>query len=125
MSNDINWANLVANGRAKAHGIPWTEEEAAARAAGVPADYVRQGFLTVEDYQAEQKKDEQVVANGGEKDINKMTKAELQTKATELGIVFTPSATVAALREIILNKLNEKSSDDESDEESEGKDDDE
>lgn len=40
---NINWSNLVAKGRAKAHGVPWTEEEAKARAAGVSAEDIRDG----------------------------------------------------------------------------------
>lgn len=43
-----NWAHLVATGRAKGHNVPWTAEEAAARAKGVPADLVRKGILTVD-----------------------------------------------------------------------------
>lgn len=43
-----NWAHLVTTGRAKAVGVPWTEEEAKARAAGVPADLVRKGILSLE-----------------------------------------------------------------------------
>lgn len=51
MNQTVDWAKLVIQGRAKAYGIPWSEGEAKARAAGIPAEYVRNGILTKEDYQ--------------------------------------------------------------------------
>ena len=39
----VNWAKLVAQGRAKAIGIPWTKEEELARRDGVEADDIRTG----------------------------------------------------------------------------------
>lgn len=48
-----NWGHLVASGRARGVNQPWTEEEANARAKGVPAELVRQGILTVEEEQPE------------------------------------------------------------------------
>lgn len=50
-----NWARLVTTGRAKAVGVPWTEEEANARAAGVPADLVRKGILSLEQEEPKEK----------------------------------------------------------------------
>jgi len=45
------WANLVAQGRVKSIGVPWSDAEAAARALGIPAEYVRSGVLTLDDYE--------------------------------------------------------------------------
>ena len=39
----INWNKLVGQGRAKAYGVPWTEEEARARASGISAEDIRGG----------------------------------------------------------------------------------
>lgn len=81
----INWANLVAKGRAKAIGVPWSEEEAAARAVGVPAEYVRDGILTLEEYEKAKAKDDK---NGPP--LERMPLGELRTLAAETGFEFTP-----------------------------------
>src|SRR3990167_4211371 len=109
MNDSVNWAQLVATGRAKAHGIPWTDEEAHARfVEQVPAEYVREGVLTQEDYRDAVKEDEEAAQETGEKEVSKMLRPELVEKAKSLGIEFTPNATVAALREVIKAKLEEE-----------------
>lgn len=105
MSNEINWANLVAKNRAKAFGVPWSDEENRALQAGVPADFVREGVLTVEDYQAKSKAEEVQQNKTGEKPVARMNLGELKEKATSLGLEFTPDATKAALVEIINAKV--------------------
>lgn len=80
-----NWANLVAQGRAKAHGVSWTEEEAAARVLGIPAEYVRSGILTLEDYEKAKKAD---AKNGPP--LERLSRGELQAQAIEAGLEFTP-----------------------------------
>jgi hypothetical protein len=92
----VNWGNLVAKGRAKAIGIPWTEKEQVAIHSGVPAEYVRNGVLTMKEYK------EAKVGHGDEKPPNYMTKAELQNKAKELGIAFVPETTRAELLSLVL-----------------------
>jgi len=47
----LNWGKLVAQGRAKAHGVPWTEEEWEACLSGIPAEFVRMGILDKEEYE--------------------------------------------------------------------------
>lgn len=118
---EINWANLVAQGRAYAVGIPWTEEQALARAAGVPAEFVREGVLSFEEYTKKRQAEDKAIESGEEKPLNRMNRNELIAKATELGIEFAPSVTVASLKEIITNKLNEEVSDEESEDDSESK----
>lgn len=49
MSTNVNWGQLVAQGRVKAHGVPWSEEEQKALDAGLKAQDVRSGILTQED----------------------------------------------------------------------------
>lgn len=117
MSNEINWAEKVAQGRAKAHGVPWNDaENNAIYNLGIPAEFVREGVLTLEAYEEAKNKDKSFEDSTGEKPLNKMNKTELEEKAKSLGLEFTPSATKAALIEIISNKLNEKGSEDTSDE---------
>ena len=99
----INWGNLVAKGRAKAIGIPWTENEQAALQAGVPVDYVRNGVLTMKEY------DEVKVGHGGEKPLTYMTKAELQEKAKKLGLAFVQETTRAELLALVYSNKEESS----------------
>ena len=60
----LNFTNLVAQGRAKSIGVCWNEKELDALIAleqkrglsrVLAADYIRNGLLTVEDYDASQK----------------------------------------------------------------------
>ena len=60
----LNFANLVSQGRAKSIGVCWSEGEWATicdlvKERGIPrlsaADYVRNGILSLEDYDASQK----------------------------------------------------------------------
>jgi hypothetical protein len=113
--SEINWPNLVAKGRAKAHGVPWSEEENAALALGIPADFVREGILTQVAYKKAQGKDAVVEKETGEKPLSRMNLAELEEKAKSLGLEFTPGVTKAALLEIINQKLEEEAGDSDSD----------
>lgn len=75
-----NWSKLVAQGRAKAPGIPWSNEELhAIHVLKIPVEDVRNGILTKEDLESQDE---------GPKPLKKMTKAELVAKAKELGIEF-------------------------------------
>ena len=90
-----NWGNLVQQGRAKAPGVPWSDEEAAARALGIPAEFVRSGVLTLEDYEKAKAADEKKGAP-----LERLPRNELVKLAQEAGIEFTPDtpdATLAAL----------------------------
>jgi len=92
---NVNWAKLAAQNRVKAVGIPWTSEEAnAIYNLKIPADYVRKGILTLEDYEKAEK-------IGLEKP---MSKSDLEKEAKELEISFTPDVTPEALREEIAKK---------------------
>lgn len=107
----LNWAQLKDKGRCKDIGIPWNDEENAARALGIPAHAVRAGILTLEAFEKAEKRDAKVEAKTGEKKVEKMNKKELQAKATELGVEFTPDATNDALVTAINAKLAEKEDD--------------
>ena len=81
MTEQINWARLVAQNRVKASGIPWTAEELEAIKNGMSPDDVRNGFLNKEEAES---------SKGSDKKIHHMTKLELFAKAQELGIEFDP-----------------------------------
>jgi hypothetical protein len=91
-----NWANLVAQGRAKAHGVSWSEEEAAARVLGIPAEYVRSGILTLEDYEKAKKSD----ANNGAP-LERLSRGELIAQAQKAGLEFTPEAPDSTLIQLL------------------------
>ncbi len=122
---DINYANLVAQGRAKAVGVPWNDtENNAIYNLKIPADFVREGVITLEGYEKAKAKDQKFEEETGEKPVGKMNVAELKAKADSLGLTYAPNVQKAALVEIITNKLNEEVSDEESDDDSESKEDD-
>lgn len=104
--NTIDWGRLVNQGRAKAHGIPWSDEENAALALGIPAEYVREGVLTMKEYKGAKDEDVTQEKETGKKPVNKMNKEELVAYANELGIEFTPEATAASLKEVITAHLS-------------------
>lgn len=87
----IDWPKLVAQGRAKAYGVSWTEEEArAVSILKIPAEFVRQGILTLEAYE----KAKISAAPSKNKDT-------LLKEAKDLGIAVTPEATVDSLTAVI------------------------
>jgi len=88
---NIDWARLVNQGRAKAIGVPWTKEEGeAVFILRIPAEYVRQGILTLEAYEK---------AKIGAAPLK--NKEALLKEAKELGIAVTPDATIESLKEVI------------------------
>jgi tRNA(Ile)-lysidine synthase TilS/MesJ len=90
----IDWAKLVAQNRAKAYGIPWSEAEAnAVYQLKIPADYVRKGILTLEDYE----KAKGVLPP-------EKTREELAEEAKKLGIPVTPDATKESLEKVLTDK---------------------
>lgn len=88
-----NWGNLVEQGRAKAFGIPWTEEELdAIYNRGIPVEFVRNGVLTQKELTAENKEIKMAVKTTGEKPLRYMSKEELTVIATDLGMIVTDDA---------------------------------
>ena len=54
MQTSLNWGKLIAQGRAKDVGIPWSNEELhAIHELKIPTEYVRDGVLTLDDYSKE------------------------------------------------------------------------
>ncbi len=98
--SSIDWAKLVAQGRAKAYGVSWTEEEAkAVFHLKIPADYVRKGILTLEDYEKAKTNPAAAPAK---------TKEELMAEAKKEGIAVTPEATKESLEKVIDDKKSAK-----------------
>ena len=97
----INWGRLVSQDRVKAFGVPWNVEEHQAVLAGVPADYVRKGCLTVEDYEKELGVETKHIAETGTKPLTSFKKPELLEMCEKLGL----NVTVAALKETIVAEL--------------------
>ena len=90
----IEWAKLVAQGRAKDIGIPWSEEEATAiYTLKIPIEYVRKGILTISDYEKVK----------GSIPADK-SKDELIVEAKKEGIPVTPEATKESLEKVIVEK---------------------
>lgn len=97
----VDWAKMVAQGRAKDIGVSWTEEEVrAVFLLKIPADYVRKGILTVEAYQA--------AISGKEKDpvdaYLKLSGTKLFKMARSIGIEATPDASKETLVRLIREK---------------------
>jgi len=88
MSTSLNWAKLVKEDRAKAIRVPWSDEELDALEEGVPPDYVRDGVLSMEEYEN---------LEGEEKNLIGMTKGELKELAGEMDIKYEEDATRNAL----------------------------
>lgn len=88
MSQQIDWAKLVSQGRAKDMGIPWTEDELKAiYEYKIDPDDVRAGILTPEDKVRADKKDAELKSQG-KVNYERMKKSELEKLAKGLGIEF-------------------------------------
>ena len=101
MDEDINWGKLYKEGRVKYPGIPWTNKERKAiYELKVPVEYVRQGALTIEDYNNMRKAESKSI-----EDFPIDKKRELLFKeAKKLKIDFKPTITDADLITLIQNK---------------------
>ena len=98
----VNWGNLYAQGRCKAIGIPWTDEEnKAVCIKKIPAEYVRLGILKHSDYVTRQAKDDAMK----EQPLIKKDKEELLKIAHVAGINATSDASKETLVVAIENKF--------------------
>lgn len=100
MSTSINWGRLYEQGRCKNIGVPWSEAEAKARAAGIPAEFVRKGVLTWDEYQESLYDEEQLEEQTGTIALTKLKKDELRGLAEQYGVErLTSAATKAVIME--------------------------
>jgi len=94
MKTTIAWSKLVNQGRAKAHGVPWSKEEENALKAGMTPDDVRAGLFSGKDV----KKADKIEEKSGERPLIRMKRDELIEIAKEMEIDFdVESVTRAAL----------------------------
>jgi len=103
----LDWGKLVSQGRAKAHGVSWSDKESAAVALlsqtfkvkmSEVAPYVRKGILTVDAYSK---------AKGSSGIINpylKLDKEVLLKKVIALKISVAPDSTKEVLAQILLQE---------------------
>ena len=106
----VNWNALLAQDRCRAIGVAWTEEEQVAiKDLKIPADYVRNGILTKEAYEAQLAKHKA----SGSKPTTYLSKKEVQAEAKALGIEFTDETTRPELLELLQlhkEKINQPAS---------------
>jgi len=97
-----DWGKLLGQNRCKAIGVPWSDTELnAIYNLKIPADFVRNGCLTLKDYQKTTAELKNLENEGKEKPLIHLKKEELEKKAGELGIQFTPDVTRADLIHLI------------------------
>lgn len=95
----------MAQGRAKAVGVCWSEEELNALRDGIPVEYVRGGCVTKEEYQAAIGFD--ATDEIKEKKLQYMKKEELMAKAKELAIEISDDASITRADLILLIEQKE------------------
>ena len=104
----VDWAKLYSKGRCKIPGVPWNNEELNARyQLKIPAEYVRKGVLTLEDYDKARKEGDK---NSPLLSIDE-SKEKLLLRAKELGIDATSDVREDDLIRLIeeeQKKLDEK-----------------
>lgn len=97
-SDGIDWGKLVEQGRAKALGVSWSESELKARyELKIPAEFVRAGCLTLEDYKRAQGVVEEEIKQGKKKPLRYMSKGELLDEAKAKGLQVSDETTRAEL----------------------------
>jgi len=103
-----NWSNLVEQGRAKSFGVPWTDEEAqAVFKLKIPADLVREGVLTLEDYEKVKNEIQTIEQEGNKKPLKWMSRSELLIEAGMLGIQVSSETPRYEIIHLISQKLKE------------------
>ena len=92
MQSSPDWGRRFQSGRCKAIGVAWSDAELSALyVLKIPADYVRQGCLTLEQYKKLLKEVDSIEAKTGEKPLALLKKEVLVQKAAALGISFDES----------------------------------
>lgn len=99
MPTQVDNAILVAQGRIKAPGIGWSEEERQALKEGVSPEDVRAGILSIAQREAED-------TNGAPKRLERLSKAELVDKARSLG--FTEFDEAAVTKDGLITEIRQR-----------------
>ena len=91
--NGPNWGKLVMQGRAKAVGMPWNDDEVKAiHEYKIPVDYVRRGCLTPEKYNEVQEGDLKQELETGKKPLEALNRKEVVKEAKDKGVQFDETA---------------------------------
>jgi len=107
MPQTLDWGKLVSQGRAKAPGVSWSDEEvkalgiickATGKTMSYVAQYIRKGILTIDAFNKAQEKP------GVVNPFLKLSKEELMKKAQGLGLSASPDASKEVLAQTILEK---------------------
>ena len=102
MSSGLDWGFLVAHNQAKAYGVSWSDEELhAGFQLKIPADYVRNGILTLEDYQAAKQSVDMEEKETGKKPNVYQKKEELIKELVARGVPVSADATRGELLMLI------------------------
>lgn len=103
MNSGVNWGRLYEQGRCKAIGIPWSEQEARAVFIDkIPAEFVREGCLTGEDYAKALAKRTSSESKTGKKALVHLKHEELVRLCEKRGIQVTDEAPRPALIETLI-----------------------
>jgi hypothetical protein len=99
-----NWGKLYREGRVKAIGVPFNDKELEAlHKLEIPAEYVRDGILSKEDYEKTLAADEK---KG--RPLTRMSRQELLNRATELDITDFTNATTDDYLRIMITEAEDK-----------------
>lgn len=100
----LNWGALYASGRCKAIGVPWSEAEAnAALVLKIPADYVRLGCLTIEDYDKALGKRKETEERTQKVQVIHLKRSQLAAMCLERGITVTDEVLRPSLIEMLFD----------------------
>jgi len=103
MGTTHDWGRLYAQGRCKAIGISWTDEESkAVFIKKIPAEYVRLGILSYSEFLERKAKDDAMTVQP----LIKRGKEELLKMAHEAGLNATSDASKETLVLALENKVN-------------------
>ena len=104
-----NWSKLYRQGRCKAIGVSFTDEEmSAVYHLKIPAEYVRDGILTREEYEKVSEADKKVEDKTGRKPLERISPGELRKVATDLEVEHTKDTPHEVLRELVSKKEKTK-----------------
>ena len=104
MSQSTNWGKLLSQGRCKAFGVPWSDEEAkAVFILKIPAENVRQGCLTLEDYEQAKAKQQASEEKTHKVWLIHLKHAQLVALCNQYGIEVPSDVTRAAMLEMLLD----------------------
>ena len=103
-SNGQNWGKLYEAGRCKAIGVSWSDEEAyAALILKIPADYVRLGCLTWDDYEKALGKRKETEERTQKVQVIHLKRSQLASMCRERGIVVTDEVLRPSLIEMLFD----------------------